>query len=80
MNSTTETLAKAAMVLADQCNDIAEDGVVGAALHEIAERLLAQHRLLERVANTPAHLTHDGHYCMRIDAEVIEDMRRRVNE
>jgi uncharacterized phage protein gp47/JayE len=79
MNSTTETLAKAAMVLADQCKEMAEDGVVGAALHEIADRLLAQHRLLERVANTPAHLTHDGHYCMRIDAEVIEDMRRRVN-
>jgi hypothetical protein len=76
MHSTTETLAKAARQLAEQCSGLTD----GVALHEIADRLLAQHRLLERVANTPAHLTHDGHYCMRIDAEVIEDMRRRVNE
>ena len=76
MNSTTETLAKAARKLAEQCSGLTD----GVALHEIADRLLAQHRLLERVANTPAYLTLDGHYCMRIDAEVIEDVRRRVNE
>jgi len=80
MNSTTEILANAARQLAEQCNDIAEDGVVGAALHEIAERLLAQHRLLERVATSPVDLVNDGQYCMRIDSEVIEEMRRRVNE
>ena len=75
MNSTTEILANAARQLAEQCSGLTD----GAALHEIADRLLAQHRLLERVANTAAHLTRDGHYCMRIEAEVIEEMRRRVN-
>jgi hypothetical protein len=79
MSSTTETLAKAARKLAEQCDGLTGDGVVGAALHEIAERLLAQHRLLERIATTASHLTHDRHYCMRIDAEVIDEIRRRVN-
>jgi ribonuclease PH len=79
MNSTTKTLAKAARNLAEQCNGLTDDGVVGAALHEIADRLLAQHRLLERVLASPVDLVNDGQYCIRIDAAVIEEMRRRVN-
>ena len=75
MNSTTETLAEAARKLAEQCSGLTD----GVALHEIADRLLAQHRLLERVATSPVDLVNDGQYCMRIDAEVIEEMRRRVN-
>jgi Mn-dependent DtxR family transcriptional regulator len=79
MNSTTETLAKVAMTLAEQCDGLTDDGVVGAALHEIAERLLAQHRLLERVLASHVDLVNDGQHCMRIDSEVIEEVRRRVN-